>query len=169
MFKQFPTQPGLAVLAAAVLLSLNGAGSAGDKQKKDGKEAHSHHDEMLLKCAEACNRCQRECDACSHHCLYLVAQGKKEHIKTQQTCQDCAVVCATSAQVVARKGPFTDLICKACAEACNRCGKACAHFNDDPDMKRCTDECRRCEQACREMLSHVAADSDKSKVRVKEK
>jgi hypothetical protein len=56
---------------------------------------------------------------------------------------------------VARRGPFSDAICHACAEACARCAKACEKFPNDPHMKRCAEECRKCEKACKEMLTHL--------------
>ena len=36
-----------------------------------------------------------------------VAEGKKEHLKTLRSCQDCAALCSTSAQIVSRAGPFS--------------------------------------------------------------
>src|SRR3569623_948135 len=67
-------------------------------------------------CAKACNDCQRACDACSTHCARLMADGKKEHMSTLQTCQDCATHCSAAASIVSRQGPFSDVICTACAE-----------------------------------------------------
>ena len=67
----------------------------------------------------------------------------------------CATHCGAAASVTARKGPFSDLICTACADACSRCGKACEKFKSDEHMKRCAEECFKCEKACREMLKHV--------------
>ncbi len=149
----------LAVLtcAAAMLglaaLSLS-AGEARGQGKGEKGGLHAHH-EMFERCAKACNDCQRICDACGTHCAHLIAQGKKEHLKTLRTCQDCASFCATASQIVARGGPFADLICTSCAEACVRCGKACEEHRSDMMMRQCAEECRRCEQACREMLKHL--------------
>jgi len=123
-----------------------------------GKERPSDkHMAAFRKCAEECNRCQVECDACAAHCAHLLAQGKKEHLTTLRTCQDCATFCSAAACIVARHGPFSDSICKSCAEACARCGKECDKHSDDAEMKRCAQVCRQCEQACREMLTHVNA------------
>ncbi len=140
----------LALVAALAFAA--GAGFAADPPAQPHQ-----HDEAFLKCADACNSCQRECDACGTHCAELIAQGKKEHVKTLQTCRDCGELCAAAARVTAAKGPFADLACTACAEACVRCGKACEQFADDPMMKRCADECKKCEAACREMIKHAAA------------
>jgi hypothetical protein len=113
------------------------------------------HDDHYMQCAKACDDCGRVCDACSAHCAKMAADGKKEHLKTMATCADCAAACKAASCIVARKGPFSDLICTACAEACKRCGDACEQMKDDPMMKQCADECRKCEKACREMLKHV--------------
>jgi hypothetical protein len=85
----------------------------------------------------------------------MTSQGKSEHLKTLQTCQDCATFCAAAAQIVARHGPFAELICGSCADACAQCGKACEQFPHDEHMKQCADECRKCEKACREMVQHT--------------
>lgn len=147
-----------AAFSAALLLGATVAGAAGDKDKKTPKGGPHAHAEHFDKCAKACNDCQRMCDACSGHCAVLAANGKKAHLKTLKTCQDCAVFCSAAAQIVARGGPFADLICKSCADACNRCGKACAEFKEEEMMRRCAEECFRCEKACREMLHHVGHD-----------
>jgi hypothetical protein len=107
-------------------------------------------------CAKACSQCQRSCEACGAHCTKLLAEGKKGHLKTVKSCQDCATLCSAAASITARKGPYVDLVCLACADACKRCGDACGeHAEHDETMKQCSEECRRCEKACREMLSKV--------------
>jgi hypothetical protein len=147
---------GLAGVSAAALMALESTGLA------QGKAEHAGHHGMMDKCAAACGACQRSCDSCATHCADLVASGKKEHVETLRTCQDCATVCSAAAQIVSRSGPFDDLICTACAEACGRCAKACERYADDEHMKRCAEECRRCEKECRDMLKHIGgADARK--------
>jgi hypothetical protein len=133
---------------AALSVGAQRQGGADDKATRP----HQHATTAQDKCAAACSDCQRACDACAHHCGMMLAEGKKEHLTTLQTCQDCATVCAAAACIVARHGPFSDSICKACAEACNRCGKECDKFPNDPMMKKCADACKACEKACRDML-----------------
>lgn len=132
--------------------------STGYAQKPAHDGHHAHYD----KCAKECNDCQRACDSCATHCAMLLAQGKKEHLHTLQTCQDCSSYCIAAATIVARRGPFSDIICKSCEEACARCAKACEKHPDDPHMKQCAEACRKCEKACREMVRHIA---DAPKVR----
>jgi hypothetical protein len=57
-----------------------------------------------------------------------------------------------AAQIVARGGPFSTIICSACAETCSECGKACEKLPDDKHMKACAEECRKCERACKAMV-----------------
>src|SRR5581483_11799559 len=125
-------------------------------------DKHDHHAKAFEDCAKACGECALACDSCAHHCANMLAQGKKEHHKTLRTCQDCATHCGAAACITGRHGVYSDLICKACAEACKRCGDACDQFKDDAHMKKCADECRKCEKACREMLKHTEGTAGSS-------
>ena len=148
---------GLAGISAAALVAWESSGLAQTK----AEHAEHHHD--VDKCAVACGACQRSCDSCSTHCADLAASGKKEHLESLKSCQDCAAICATASQIVSRGGPFADLICTACAEACARCAKICELFPDDNHMKLCAAECRKCEAECRAMLKRGAAAETKKK------
>lgn len=68
---------------------------------------HASHFEA---CAKACDDCARQCDMCGSHCAMMLAEGKKEHLTTLKTCQDCATVCSAASCVTARSGPFADAI-----------------------------------------------------------
>jgi hypothetical protein len=127
------------------------ASASGVNISQGGDEKHTS---AMEACAKACADCQRVCDLCSSHCAHMIAEGKKEHLATLGTCRDCATVCSAAAQIVARKGPFTSIICTSCADACKRCGEECEKYAKDSLMKRCADECRTCEKACRDMLKH---------------
>jgi hypothetical protein len=140
-------------LSAAAALAINSA-IAEDKEDKKKDDAHSTHDGIFNKCADACNDCQRECDSCANHCAHLMVDGKKQHFTTLQTCQDCADACSAAARVVSRHGPFSHMICEACAQACDKCATECEKFKSDERMARCAEECRKCLKACREMIAH---------------
>lgn len=127
----------------------------------DKAKGADHHVAAYETCAKACGDCQRACDSCAAHCAMLISQGKAEHFQTLQTCQDCATCCSAAASIVARMGPFSDAICKACAEACARCGKACEKLSKDAHMKKCAEECKHCEKACRDMLTYAGAKDPK--------
>lgn len=144
---------GVAGLSAVALAALERSAFSQKEPKK--QSGHAEHDEMLQACAKACSDCQRLCDMCTTHCAHLLREGQKEHATTLATCQDCADFCVAAAQIVARGGPFSTLICASCAEACAECGKQCEKFPDDQHMTKCAQECRKCEKACREMVKHT--------------
>ena len=123
--------------------------------KADVKAEHPEHDAMMMACAKACSVCQRMCDMCATHCSHMLAEGKKEHAKTLATCLDCSTICSAASQVVARGGPFSHMVCLACADCCAKCAKACEMHPDDKHMKMCAEECRKCEKACAEMVKHM--------------
>jgi hypothetical protein len=143
------------LLAAVLFASAALAASVGMIVSTAAQEKHDAHSAHFVACAKECHDCGLMCDTCATHCAHMIADGHKEHMTTLQTCQDCSSICASAANVTARGGPFSDLICTACAEACKRCGDACAKFPADEHMKKCSDACRKCEKACREMLQHV--------------
>jgi hypothetical protein len=144
--------PLTAFCMVGLALASQDAPSAGQER------AGAKHSAAFNRCAEECGNCQRACESCAAHCANLLAEGKKEHQATLQSCQDCATLCGAAASVLARRGPFADLLCKVCMEACARCAKECEKFNDDAEMKQCALACRRCEQACRNMPTHLHAD-----------
>ncbi|HQU42186.1 MAG TPA: hypothetical protein PK867_05215 [Pirellulales bacterium] len=111
-----------------------------------------HHAQPTGQCAAECAACQQACDSCEAHCLDLLSEGNKAHRETLQTCLDCAEICAAADQIVSRGGPFSGLICRACADACARCAAACERFPDDQHMSQCAQECRKCQNACETML-----------------
>jgi len=95
---------------------------------------------------------------CLAHCVKMLADGKKEHLSTLHSCQDCATICSAAANIVARKGPFSEIICMSCVDACKQCGLECDKMKNDPVMKKCAEECRKCEKACQEMLKRTVAN-----------
>jgi hypothetical protein len=142
----------------ACALSLIGLiGFAQQKPPQIQPAAHSEHSEMMQSCARACSDCQRSCDSCSSHCSRMVSEGKRDHLATLMMCQDCAGICATASQIVSRGGPFSNMICAACADACGRCAQECEHFSNDKHMLSCAEECRKCEKACHGMIKHMAS------------
>ena len=144
------------LLAAVVSLISYGQFATADEPKKPSAAEHATATPMIA-CAKACGECALACDMCAAYCATMLAEGKREHLKVMQTCQDCAAICGTAACIMAKNGPFSDLICTACADACKRCGDACEAMKDDAMMKKCAEECRKCETACRAMLKTAPA------------
>jgi len=117
-------------------------------------DENPHHAHMAA-CAKACADCQNACASCQAHCTDLLADGKKEHLRTAQLCADCADICTAAAKIVSRGGPTAGTTCEACAKICDVCGEACEKHPQDEHMKMCAKACRDCAKACREMLKHI--------------
>lgn len=146
---------GVLALASGGLFMATGANSAQVPFPKPPtsipKEDVDPRMPLFLTCAKSCDDCARLCDMCSVHCAKMLADGRKEHLATLRLCQDCSTICVATARVVGKDGPMSDLLYTACAEACKRCGDACAKHGGDDMIKKCADECRRCEKVCRDL------------------
>jgi hypothetical protein len=145
-------QMAAAAIAAMVIGSFAVLRLAAEDKKAD---PHRGHAEMEA-CVKECANCAMECGSCLNHCTHLVADGKKEHVRTLRTCNDCGDMCAMAGKLVARNGAFMNLMCDACAKACDGCGIECEKFPSDEHMARCAKACKDCAKACRDMLKATA-------------
>jgi hypothetical protein len=145
----------LLVISLTCLNEFPGRDKTSTADEQAVQKVKDSHADLMMSCAKACSDCQRACDMCSAHCVAMLTEGKTQHTKTMQLCNDCATVCAASAQIVARHGPLLNVICTACADACNQCAKACETEKDDAHMKHCAEQCRLCEKACRTMTGQA--------------
>src|SRR6516162_11840395 len=102
-----------AVLALALV-------GSGQRMAVGGDKTHEHG-HAFAACAKACADCSNSCASCYEHCASMVAQGKKEHVRTMTLCNDCAEVCSTAAKLTSRRSPFSTIICEACAKTCDDC------------------------------------------------
>ena len=133
----------LAVVAMVSLL-LSSAGIARADKHDQPK--------VFADCAKACAACQLECDMCFKYCTALLAEGKKDHDKTVQTCADCGECCKLAATLCARSSPYSTPACECCTMCCDDCATACEKFADDKHMVACAKSCRDCAKACRELV-----------------
>jgi hypothetical protein len=65
--------------------------------------------------------------------------------------QDCAEICAVSADFMLRQSEFHPQTCQICADICEQCALSCEQMNDDDMMQACVDACRTCAKSCGEM------------------
>ncbi len=143
------------------LFGLMAAGTAGLLTLNSGKSATAAFvpaDKMkaMEDCLKACKSCAALCEETFHHCFGLVTEGKKEHAKAAELALDCADFCALSVKMMLRQSDLMPFSCGACAEACKKCGDACAPF-DSEMMKQCTAACRECEKTCKAMAAAMPA------------
>lgn len=146
-----------AVGGIAFVLFVTPVGIQAEDKPAQGKEAQERA-QRYWDCAAVCDDCARVCNACATHCSQMVAEGNKHHLASLQSCLDCANICSAAGSITARSGPYSRLICEACAKACKECGDECSKHKDTPMMARCAEVCMKCEKACQEMLKHIGAE-----------
>jgi hypothetical protein len=109
----------------------------------------------LRECIEACYDCAQSCTSCADACLG--EESVQELVRCICLNLDCADVCNTTGNILARLSePDVALIRKqleACIEACRVCGAECErHAQMHEHCRLCAEACRRCEQACERVL-----------------
>lgn len=149
------------------MLGMLGAGAVGVVLAGDEASAEDGHDHAKMghdACLKACSDCAKSCDETFHHCVMMVAEGKKEHAKSVQLLSDCAGFCALSACMIAKHSPLMGYSCMSCAEACKATAAEVGKF-DSPQMKAAAAKLIACEKSCREMASAMKAHHDHSTTR----
>ena len=110
--------------------------------------------EKMQECIENCEDCHRACVTTFAHCL---RQGD-EHFAPDpiRLLQDCAQICATSADFLLRGSDLHNRTCLICAEVCERCADECDRFPSDRTVQQCAEACRTCAESCRRMAEMPA-------------
>lgn len=107
-------------------------------------------DEMQ-KCIQDCIECHQVCLHAIQHCIEKGGKhAAPEHIKILQ---DCAQICATSADFMLRHSDLHKQTCGICAEVCKACADDCEQMKDDEMMAACAEICRRCAETCEKMAA----------------
>jgi hypothetical protein len=107
-------------------------------------------DEMR-RCIETCHECHTICTETVPHCLGLGGEhATPQHITTLL---DCATICETSADFMARGSSHHGQVCDVCATVCRACEEECRRLGDDDMMQRCADACARCAESCERMAA----------------
>lgn len=106
----------------------------------------------LRECIQNCQDCHAACVETKAHCLDMGGpHAAREHIGLLD---DCAQICATSADYMLRGSPRHARTCAICAEVCRDCGEECDRMaNGDRLMKQCAEICRRCAESCDRMAA----------------
>lgn len=122
-------------------------------QRSPASEAHPdiwQMDNSIQECIGHCSGCHNLCVNTIAHCLDLGGEhASRAHI---QLLQDCADICAMTANFLLRGSGFHPQLCAVCAEISQRCAEDCERLGpDDEVMRQCATVCRRCADACRNM------------------
>lgn len=106
----------------------------------------------MRQCIDNCLHCHATCLETLAHCLTIGGEhAEAAHIGLMQ---DCAQLCATAADLMARGSPHHAELCRLCAAVCRACADDCDRVDpDDAMMQGCAATCRRCADSCDEMAS----------------
>jgi hypothetical protein len=111
----------------------------------------THTRELMQECIRLCTECH---NVCTQTIAYSLQQGGAYvALDVVRILQDCAQLCAVSADYMLRDSPFSPRVCGDCAIVCDACAETCDQFGDDPQMKLCADTCRQCAECCRKMAA----------------
>lgn len=100
--------------------------------------------------------CILECQKCSATCTSLLidtclkAGGRHTAPDHVRIMLDCAQICATTADLMARGSAFHAQMCGLCADVCEACARSCDGL---AGMAACIAACRSCAKSCRAMAA----------------
>ena len=129
--------------------SIDGRRECGPGTEEVQMQHHQMSQEMR-ECVDHCLRCHAICLETITHCLAMGGEhASPQHIVLLQ---DCAQICAASADFMLRGSEFHADTCGVCAAVCERCADECERMGSgDELMKRCAEICRECAESCRRM------------------
>lgn len=99
--------------------------------------------DALLECAITCEWCANEC---------LDEEKLEMLIDCIRTDKDCASICFTGAELLARSSEYSGEMIKLCETACRECAEECEKHEHE-HCRICAEACRRCEEACKEFAT----------------
>ena len=116
-----------------------------DNMSHDDASHHASMDAAIKLCLD----CHSTCEHTMQHCLEKGGMhAAASHIAVMR---DCAQLCITCEDFMARGSLMHSAVCTVCADACEACMKSCQSMNDDAHMQACIDACQRCADSCHAM------------------
>ena len=108
----------------------------------------SHHlSPKMQACIDECQTCHTAClSIAMHQCLEVGGKHTEPH--HFKLMMDCAAICQTAADFMARGSEHHKHLCRECAEICRACAASCEQVGD---MQACVDACLRCAASCEAM------------------
>ena len=100
--------------------------------------------DVLAECIAACEYCS---DACLH----------ENNVKMLVDCiridRDCADICQTALNYIARDSKHAGTIVELCSQICSECADECEkHASHHEHCRYCAEVCRRCEEECKTFM-----------------
>lgn len=110
---------------------------------------HQHISPEMRQCIDACHACHVTClSEATGHCLEMGGEhAAPKHIRIML---DCAQICATAADFMARGSQAHALVCGVCAQICRACAESCRKIDG---MEECAATCERCAEMCEAMAA----------------
>lgn len=102
-------------------------------------------------CLEACNSTRDLCLVTLAHCIEK--GGPLAETRHLETLLDCAAICATAGEFLARGSERHARTCGVCASICRDCEASCRSIADGSTLQRCAEACAQCAASCEQMAA----------------
>ncbi len=122
------------------------SGSMEELERMQGSE--NMLSDEVRECLKDSLECYQTCTEAIVRCLKMGDKhAEPEHLNLLM---DCAKMCSTNADFIARNSTYHPQTCGLTADICDECADTCDRFDDD-FMRECASACRRCAESCREI------------------
>jgi Cys-rich four helix bundle protein (predicted Tat secretion target) len=144
------------LLAGAGILStmmLSGISFA-DEKKADKTGPISK--DKLKKATDAAFDCIKKGEACTAHCLDMIASGDTSMKDCLPTLANMMAACAAFAKIGTYNSAKPEAmrhLASACADLCKDCAESCKTHAEHAVCKVCMDACNKCAEACTAMTA----------------
>lgn len=103
-------------------------------------------------CIDTCHDCRvSRLSMAMTHCLEM--GGEHPDPKHMTLMLDCAEICPTTLNLIARSSDHHDHLCRECAEICSACAASCERLEG---MEECVQACHRGAESCDRIAARSA-------------
>ena len=132
-------------LAAAGTLA---APAAGQQHRMEG---------MAMSMTDCIDDCVASHRMCLETAAWLTKQGGASATASLiAMLNDCAELCQATANSMLRESSLHTILCRACADGCERCARECLSHVVGERIKLCSATCKDCAASCR-MMADMAS------------
>jgi len=135
-------------LITLALGTASALGAADAASAQAGRSEAGSGGMSLAECIVACQKCHTICLQTASGLLGAPQPGEPSVVLALL---DCADICQTTANALARGSALHAIFCAACAQVCENCAEACAKATRAATLNRCAKLCRDCAMSCRHM------------------
>ena len=142
--------------ASAVAATALAVTSFGSSALAEDHGTHQHHHMNSAKniaLAKALHECVAESEVCINHCLDMFKTGDTTLANCAITVQETMAFCAAHAKLASYDSPFLKKMSVLGLEICAACEKECRKHEKHPECKACADSCTACIKACKAIIA----------------